>query len=202
MKVIFLDIDGVLNHENWFKKRMTIKNDFNSKEWNDHYPFYEFDPESVKQLNKIIDKTGAKVVISSTWRHGRTVEQLQEILDKVGFIGEVIDKTPSFIARGTDNLGEKISYTIPRGCEIDWWLESKGFQRINWSKEKQLEFLEKSKVKNYIILDDDSDMLYGQREHFVKTNWKDGLNDIQTNLSIEILNKTLINLYYESDIFG
>jgi hypothetical protein len=199
MKVIFLDIDGVLNHENWFKKRMTIKNDFNSKEWNDHYPFYEFDPESVKQLNKIIDKTGAKVVISSTWRHGRTIEQLQEILDRVGFVGEVIDTTPSLNVRiGKDPAG----YTIPRGCEIDWWLKTKKFQRINWSKEKQLEFLEKSEVKNYIILDDDSDMLYGQREHFVKTNWKDGLNDIHTNLSIEILNKTLINLYYESDIFG
>lgn len=193
MKIIFLDIDGVLNHENWYKKRQQLKNGLDQKEWSEHYPFYEFDPESVERLNKIIDQTGALVVVSSTWRHGRRVEDLQEILDRVGFTGKVIDTTPSLNARiGQESAG----YTVPRGCEIDWWLKSKKFQRINWSKEKQLEYLEKSEVKNYIILDDDSDMLYNQREHFVQTTWKDGLNDKHADKCIEILNKTLVDLYY------
>lgn len=193
MKIIFLDIDGVLNHEKWYRKRQELKGGMDQKEWSDHYPFYEFDPESVERLNKIIDATGAKVVVSSTWRHGRRVVDLQEILDKVGFIGEVIDTTPSLNAR----IGQEAAgYTVPRGCEIDWWLKSKKFQRINWSQEKQLEFLEKSEVQNYVILDDDSDMLYPQREHFVQTTWKDGLNDNHTNKCIKILNKTLIDLYY------
>jgi hypothetical protein len=193
MKIIFLDIDGVLNHENWYKKRQQLKNGLDQKEWSDHYPFYEFDPESVERLNKIIDQTGALVVVSSTWRHGRRIEDLQEILDRVGFKGKVIDTTPSLNARiGLESAG----YTVPRGCEIDWWLKSKKFQRINWSKDKQLEFLEKSEVQNYVILDDDSDMLYPQREHFVQTTWKDGLNDKHTDKCIEILNKTLVDLYY------
>jgi hypothetical protein len=199
MKVIFLDIDGVLNHEKWYKKRQHFKGGLDQKEWSDCYPFYEFDPESIDRLNKIIDQTGAVVVVSSTWRHSRRVEDLQEILEKVGFTGKVIDTTPSINARiGPESAG----YTVPRGCEIDWWLKTKKFQRINWSKERQLEHIEASEVKNYIILDDDSDMLYGQREHFVKTNWKDGLTDERMNRSIEILNSTLIDLYYESDIFG
>ena len=197
MKVIFLDIDGVLNHEKWYKKRMSLKDGIDSKEWSDHYPFYEFDPESVDRLNNIIDKTGAKVVVSSTWRHGRRVEDLQEILDRVGFTGEVIDTTPHLNARIRQ---ESAGYTVPRGCEIDWWLKTKKFQRINWSEEKQMEFLEKSEVQNYIIIDDDSDMLYSQREHFVQTSWKDGLNNEKMNKCIEILNKTLIELYYENYI--
>jgi hypothetical protein len=195
MKIIFLDFDGVLNHQNWYKHRME-KVDHN--ELYDHYPFYEFDPESIEQLNRVVDETQAKVVISSTWRHGRSVTELQELLDRVGFTGEVIDKTPSFYAAGTDNLDNKINYTIPRGCEIDWWLTNHGkFQRINWSKEKQLEYLEKSLVKNYIILDDDSDMLYCQKEHYVKCNaYGNGLDQKTADIAIEILNKNITTLYY------
>lgn len=193
MKIIFLDIDGVLNHENWYRTRQEYKSKIDAKEFSDRYPFYEFDPKSIELLNEIIEKTGAKVVVSSTWRLGRTIEDLQTILDSVGFKGEVIDITPSMSARID---GNPAGYTIPRGCEIDWWLKSKKFQRINWSKEKQLEYLEKSEVKNYIILDDDSDMLYSQREHFVQTNWKSGLNRTLADKAIETLNKTLIDLYY------
>ena len=194
MKIIFLDIDGVLNHQNWFSRR---HKEVNQNDVVSHYPFYEFDPESVEQLNRIIDETGAKVVVSSTWRLGRTITQLQEILDRVGFIGEVIDKTPNFHAKGTDNDGERIGYTIPRGCEIDWWLDNKGkFQRINWSTEEQQKYIDKSIVKNYIIIDDDSDMLYNQREHFIHTSFMSGLTNELTDKAISILNKTLIELYY------
>lgn len=199
MKVIFLDIDGVLNHQNWFSRRHkeVDQNDIVS-----HYPFYEFDPKSVEQLNRIINETGAKVVVSSTWRLGRTITQLQEILDRVGFIGEVIDKTPHFHAKGTDNEGERIGYTIPRGCEIDWWLDNKGkFQRINWSIEEQQKYIDKAIVKNYVILDDDSDMLYGQGEHFVKTYTMNGLTEERADECIKILSTHLTDLYYENHIF-
>jgi hypothetical protein len=192
MKVIFLDFDGVLNHQNFYKKRM--EGDHNELP----YPLSEFDPESVKELNRIIEFTDAKVVVSSTWRIGKRVIDLQNMLNEVGFIGEIIDTTPSFFARGFDNDQNKISYTVPRGCEIDWWLREKGkFQRINWSKEKQEEYLEKSLVKNYVILDDDSDMLYGQREHYVKCNaYGNGLDKQTADKAISILNSSIKDLYY------
>jgi hypothetical protein len=38
---------------------------------------------------------GADVVVSSTWRHGKTVAELQEMLEAQGFAGRVLDKTPS-----------------------------------------------------------------------------------------------------------
>lgn len=188
MKIIFLDIDGVLNSNEWASRRFeeTSMDSIASS-----YPFYEFDPLLVKNLNKIIDKTGAKVVVSSTWRLGRTKEELQEILNGVGFTGEVIDVTPYM----PSPLG--FGYDVPRGCEIDWWLEQNGgFHRINWSLEEFTRYVEKAKIKNYVILDDDSDMLYNQREHFVLTSFMDGLSESCVDKAISILNTPVQKLYY------
>lgn len=187
MKIIFLDIDGVLNSEDWYRKR---HEEAPQHEQSAQYPFYEFDPELVSNLNLIIQKTEAKVVVSSTWRIGREIADLQAILESVGFIGEVIDKTKSFYLKGE-------SYTIPRGCEIAEWLDNRGnYRRINWSKEKQRECIEKALAKNYIILDDDSDMLLKQREHFVHTTWKSGLSLELAEKAIGILNSDPVDLYY------
>ena len=61
-------------------------------------------------LNEIVAGAGAEVVVSSTWRHGKSVTELQEMLDAAGFIGRIIDKTPVG-APGAD-----------RGDEIAAWL--------------------------------------------------------------------------------
>jgi hypothetical protein len=201
MKIIFLDFDGVLNHENWYRKRMDL---INSDNYIYDYPLSEFDPYSIKHLNSIIEGTRAKVVVSSTWRIGKRIIDLQKMLNDVGFIGEIIDVTPSISGKGciSEDNDKQISYTTPRGCEIDWWLDRIGkFQRINWSKDRQLEYLEKSLVKNYVILDDDSDMLYGQKEHYVKCNaYGNGLDKETALKAITILNTPIIELYYE-DIY-
>lgn len=195
MKVIFLDFDGVLNHEMWYRRRF---NEMDMEKETSRHPYYEFDPLCIEQLNRIINATDAKVVVSSTWRHGKSPQQLHELLEKVGFKGEVISKTPDFHARGNTIDGDPIAYNVPRGCEIDWWLDNEGkYQRINWSPQKQMEYLEKSLVKNYIILDDDSDMLYNQREHFIKTNSYSGLTKELADKCIEILNKNITDLYYK-----
>lgn len=189
MKVIFLDIDGVLNSQLWYSKRRN----FNTGEVNDKYPFYEFDPDAVIQLNRIIKETNSKMVISSTWRKNRTLEELQELLNYVGVEGEVIGKTNvlSLYSRG-EYVG-----SAERGNEIELYLNDIGkFQRINWSKEEQQKYIDKAIIKNYIILDDDSDMLYSQREHFIQTTNEAGLDLIIADKAINVLNKTLIDLYY------
>jgi hypothetical protein len=61
-------------------------------------------------LNEIVAGGGADVVVSSTWRHGKTVTELQAMLEGEGFIGCVIDKTPTG-GPGAD-----------RGDEIAAWL--------------------------------------------------------------------------------
>lgn len=54
MKVIFLDIDGVLNSKNTPNPRQ--------------FP-YVVDPKLLKRLKRLLERTGAKVVLSSTWRY-------------------------------------------------------------------------------------------------------------------------------------
>ena len=65
MKVIFLDIDGVLNHEQHYK--WLIETD-EPTPIQRTYPYTEFNPESCRLLNEIIWETGAQIVVSSSWR--------------------------------------------------------------------------------------------------------------------------------------
>ena len=188
LKIIFLDVDGVLNCSDFYKNRWErLQANGETRD----YPYDEFSPECVARLNKVTDATGAKIVVSSTWRLGRTVEELQNLFKEVGITGEVIDKTC--------HMGGAKGYTIPRGCEIDHWLDERKFQRINWSLKVQMEYAEKSEVDNYVIFDDDSDMLYNQREHFIKTSQKTGLDDSDVERAIELLSKPIWEVYYQVD---
>lgn len=77
MKYLFLDIDGVLNHDKWYdSKRM--------KELSPTFVRWEqecFDPECVQRVNRILKETGAELVVSSSWRGD---PELSEIFESVG----------------------------------------------------------------------------------------------------------------------
>lgn len=156
MKIIFLDIDGVLNSAN-------MNNEFIPEIEGQYYPY---EPILVENLNKVIRKTGAKIVVSSTWRLGESVENLQHLLLKIGCVGEVIDKT--------DNYSERF---VVRGCEIFKWI---------LDNEKLLG-CHHYDFEDYVIIDDDTDMLYDQRNNFVNTNGKLGLTDKDVLKCIRIL---------------
>jgi len=158
MKIIFLDIDGVLNCQAAYLagecKYVEWVNDRGNKDH--HQAFCSWNKE---WINKLIEESGAKIVISSTWRKSG-IEWLKRVWEIEGMSGEIIGATE--VLRSSD-----LDYTIPRGCEIDKWLKGKGFYHINWSHEKQDEVIAESGIENYIIIDDDSDMLYKQRNQFV-----------------------------------
>lgn len=94
MRVIFLDMDGVMN---------------GIRHWPLKAPRQWIDPATVVRLNKITKKTGANLVISSTWRRFWDVK---EILKDAGVKGTVIGETP-FLP------------SSPRGCEIIEWLSQR-----------------------------------------------------------------------------
>jgi hypothetical protein len=102
-KIIFLDIDGVLNSEVFQKYR----NNPISKE----YPLCDIDPYAINLLNKLVDDTNSVIVITSVWRLSRTLEELQLLFSRVGFTGVIVGKTP--------RLGED---TV-RGNEIYKWIK-------------------------------------------------------------------------------
>ena len=86
IKVLFLDIDGVLNGNGFIAKRHCDER-VNKLP----HPLDYFDPDCVERLNKIIEETNAKIVISSDWKF---TLGLNDIFRKVGIRTEIYDKTP------------------------------------------------------------------------------------------------------------
>ena len=103
MKVIFLDIDGVLNSDEYVDR--VKKTDIQGIE-------RDIDIEKVKLLKRAIDETGAKVVLSSTWRYTKNASYLKGLLANYGIR---VDSTPY--------IQDK------RGLEIKKWLsENQGVE--------------------------------------------------------------------------
>jgi len=57
------------------------------------FHYYPFDNICIDNCNRIIKENHADIVITSTWRYRRSVEDLQEILQSIGVYGEIIGKT-------------------------------------------------------------------------------------------------------------
>lgn len=133
MKIIFLDIDGVLNV-------MSLGHDkYGSL----------FHPEFVDNLREIIEQTGAKIVISSTWRFAG-LEQMKAMWLDRNLPGEVIDITVDCYQIVDEGRAEFYD-TVERGHEVQEWIDSH------------------QGIESYVILDDDNDFLASQRGNFVRT---------------------------------
>lgn len=157
-KILFLDIDGVLNYNQYYIRGRRDAT----------YPLSEICPIAIDNLNKIVAETGCKVVISSTWRHSG-IDYCRNVLKECGCIAEIIDITPSL-----DRVGE---WAI-RGNEILKWLHDNKLYKYN-----QYEVAD----HDYAILDDDTDMLYQQRHNFFKCNPDTGLTEDITGRIIQFL---------------
>jgi hypothetical protein len=189
-KIIFLDIDGVLNCEDAYKSGECKYVEFTSENGGKNH-YQGFCRRSKDLLNRLIDETGAEIIISSTWRRSG-IEFMKKVWELEGMSGEIIGLTTSL---------RNSEISIPRGLEIDHFLKNDlGFYHINWDQGMQMDRMEKSGIGNYIIIDDDSDMLYGQRNHFVHVlpspRNKMGFNEEYFGEALLKLSKTAIDLNY------
>ncbi len=96
MKVVFLDIDGVLNHTDMFRVLNSCRN------------VDMLDERAVLLLNRFVERD-VKFVLSSSWRCAFSVESVEDDLKEKGFKGELIGATPI--------MGDG-----HRGREIETWL--------------------------------------------------------------------------------
>ena len=164
-KIIFLDIDGVLNTERQHK--YCYENGLaNSDEYG-----YVFDPVAVKNLARIVDETGADIVISSSWKYSG-LSTLLDLWSDRSLPGKVIDITPDtesdeFLLNA--DL-ENIEFLSCKGYEIKEWLTAHG-----------------KNVSLYAILDDEQEMLPEQQSHFIQTNPVVGISEQDAELAIAIL---------------
>lgn len=139
MKVLFLDIDGVLNNEEHIVKIHNLLGEEQYLALLRKITEIPFDYRSCELLKDFIKKANVKVVLSSIWRLN---PDSFNIIRKYAGI-EVYDKT--------------IKLNGTRGEEIQQYLDNH------------------KEIINYVILDDDSDMLESQIRHFVKVDGKVGL---------------------------
>lgn len=149
-KFIFLDVDGVLNGGGFYETICDIMFEVACRtnwKWlkclyRKHFEPFGLHTSKVKRLQKIVKKTGAKVVVSSSWRNTtQTYNELLQTLEKYNI--EVVGKT--------DRL-----YDETRGIEILKWLVDNCISR-HPVKPEMISKMSTSEVShlNFIILDDE-----------------------------------------------
>ena len=149
MKVIFLDFDGVLNSNTYF---------INSKE---KQPFF-LEDEKMFLLNRIINETNAKIVLSTSWREiwGTDLEiakKLKEYFDSFNI--EIFDVT------------QCINYDRP--TEINTWLDN-------------------HYVDSFVILDDITGPWFNLEKNVVITNSDyQGLTENDVKKAVKILKEVV-----------
>mgnify|MGYP003480839581 FL=1 len=147
MKVIFLDFDGVLNSSEFIWAA-------------DERGAGHIDPDRVRRVNRIIEATGAVIVVSSAWRILYPIETLTEFLVGKGFVGRIYDVTDTM--SGTNEGGF-------RGGQITRWLKA-------------------NPVTRYVVIDDSEDAGFGHDTNFVHTH--EGIEDADVEVAICILGGT------------
>ena len=155
MKVIFLDIDGVLNASDTKSKAPSGCTGISEA--------------LLKRLRKIIEATGARVVLSSTWK-----TEIDERIRAVTPDGKyMINK---FLYKGKFLLFDKTpdaKSSWHRGTEIAMWLNNH------------------ENIEEFVILDDiyfDDFDKFDLTSHFVNTDPIVGLTDDNVEDAIAILN--------------
>lgn len=139
-KLIFLDFDGVLNCDLSVSRLGTR---------------YKFWPPSIKALNELLELSGARIVISSSWREHWSLGENAVALERAGLLrGRVVGKTPVL--------------DRDRGVEIGVWLKSVPYQ-----------------VESFVILDDKEDMtVHRQRLVRVDSTVGLGANDVRDAVAV------------------
>lgn len=160
MKILFLDIDGVLNcmcpaplrDDDWI----------DLDEWR-----YGFNPDLVARLRHVIANTDCKIVISSSWRHHTDYAPYQPGRNWREVLAEKLRRNQADLIIGetpSDPKGQ-------RGREIAEWLKS-------------------HEVESYCVVDDEVvDILpYIDNSRVVKTDMTVGLTSEDAQRIMEVLN--------------
>lgn len=167
-KVVFLDFDGVLNTEH---NQNMLR--YHGRAWRDEHGAL-FDSEAVAQLKRIVDETGAEIVIESSWKY-LGLEAMQQMWAERNMPGVVIDITPSS-ASDSWLLSANLDDMDPANC--NW----KGAEIASWIADNL------NAEARFVIIDDEYVILDSQQAHFVQTNPYNGITPELADKAIEILN--------------
>jgi len=175
-KIIFLDMDGVLNSETDFLEAATKYDPVHSKlQKGERWKIIS--AGKLYLLNQIIKETDAKIVFSSTWRTKCDAKKMTKIFRKYGDIWEhdesvFVGVTPNW------SRGMSISQEF-RGREIMQYLH------------------EHPEIENYIVLDDNNDVRNDTyykdveipEERFIHTDEYAGITKIDAWAAMTVLGR-------------
>lgn len=146
MKVIFLDVDGVLN-DNKTAERL--------------HGMYFVDDEKVERLKTIVFHTGAKLVLSSSWREGWYDQEAGEETEARDMYEALVDKLAEYGLELYDKT-ERHEHGTNRGDEI-----------VHWLDDQEMQF---RTIDGFIILDDLPPRHFGRylSERLIQTDFYNG----------------------------
>lgn len=131
MKIIFLDIDGVLNTSATFKRRY-----YEYKK--SGILWLEIDEFRLQLLQKIVKETNAKIVLSSTWRSGFVKNN-----NNNNIIIPTFDKSKQLL-----NIFKKYDLDI---------YDITPYDKNMWRENEILEYLKnRDDVESFVIFDDEA----------------------------------------------
>ncbi len=106
MKVLFLDIDGVLNSRQWYLRN---RDEIALQSGLMYRHQEELDPAACRLVNELCTEFSLAIVVSSTWRRLHKLGEIQVMFANRGLHAPVISATPQ-LRSGF------------RGQEVDEWL--------------------------------------------------------------------------------
>lgn len=150
---IYLDVDGVLNCTKT-TRHLRCASDI-----------VFVDTRKVLRLRDIVERTGAQIVLSSTWRFG-------ELPDAFYIEREALNELRQEFVRLRCPLWVNVTPYIPRAKR--------------W-KEIYAHLMMHPEIENFVILDDVWEELLPYDDHLVVTTVKDGLTKERAELVIKML---------------
>ena len=160
MKVLFLDIDGVLN--------CVYPTPSDDNEWVDLDEWrYGLNPQLVARLRFIIANTDCRIVVSSSWRHHTNYAPYQPNRNWRDVLAEKLHRTRDEVFAGETGYDKQGR----RGVEILQWLSD-------------------HPTNSFCVVDDEVvDILpYIDNSKVVKTDMKYGLTIEEAKCIIDVLN--------------
>lgn len=172
MKIIFLDVDGVLNSDRTL------------------YEYASLEDDLIQNLKNIVDATNANIVLSSSWRC--VPSAMRDLIEKLTeydlhlsgatpdevrlkyMLNKGFNPKEKYLDRNRLDpmTGERDDYVWDRGAEIYYWLDHH------------------TNIENFVILDDeDFDIAMYYPDNFVKTSFAVGLTKTDAEKAISILNR-------------
>ena len=170
-KIIFIDIDGTVNSDQWYEKTRGRSGNI--------------DPEAIALLNQL-EEFGVEVVISSSWGED-AIKPLQEVGLKLPIIGctEHLHFYQDWLCRGNEIEKWLIEnmYTNKSGMGTKYGIDGNGtpYYRKHYH-EGDIDY-------EYVIFDDDTDMLLGQAPNFIRVNDATGVTQEDIDKAKKILNR-------------